>query len=89
MRKLSQADLDLISWTHDAIDSRQAIELRERSRLTQGTIAASLGITASAISHWEARRRRPDAKRALAYGRVLAHLHDRHPIGPGPGAPAA
>lgn len=50
--------------------------IRESARISQAAIAAELGVSPQAISHWEQGRRRPSNEHVVPYVRVLAMLRD-------------
>ena len=50
--------------------------IRERAAVTQQNIAATLGVTAAAISYWESGRRVPRGQLLQNYVHVLRALDD-------------
>ena len=50
--------------------------IRERAGVSQTVVAESIGVTRSAVSAWEAGRRRPMRSVAAAYLRVLEVLRE-------------
>lgn len=54
-----------------ATRSGKARQLRERARITQGEVAAALGVTRACVSHWEAGVRKPSGAAAQRYAQLL------------------
>lgn len=48
--------------------------IREQAHLSQGDIAAALGVTWSAVSRWEAGLREPTGPNLIAYADLLDRL---------------
>lgn len=74
---MNRADLALISATRTALRDGSAKIARERAGVTQAEMADVLGVSRPAISMWEAGKRQPGTRLALAYGRALAALGQR------------
>lgn len=68
------ADLTLIAQTRADLRSGRARDARTAAAVRQSEVAEALGVTRTAVSHWEAGRSTPDAAHALAYGRLLRDL---------------
>ena len=64
----------LVTRIRADLKSGRAREDREATRAAQREIALALGVTRTAVSHWEAGRSVPSAEHALAYGRLLDRL---------------
>lgn len=68
------ADVAAISRTRADLASGAARQAREAAKVTQAEMASALGVSRSALGHWETGRSVPSAEHALAYGRLLARL---------------
>lgn len=68
------SDLALIAQTRADLRSGCAREARAAAGVRQSEVAETLGVTRTAVSHWEAGRSTPDSAHALAYGRLLRDL---------------
>jgi DNA-binding transcriptional regulator YiaG len=66
--------LTLLSEVRSAVQSGEAVKLREAAMLTQGELARAIGVSAAAVCRWESGRRRPSGDAALRYGRMLRVL---------------
>ena len=93
MSVLTETDLLRMSELRQALASGRAAELRQRFGLSQGEVAAAIGVTASCVSHWEAGRRVPGTNSARRYARLLGALEtadeDRQSRGDGQAAIAS
>jgi DNA-binding transcriptional regulator YiaG len=74
MDRMRAAELVLISQTRADLASGAARQAREAVRISQREAAEALGVTQSAVSHWETGRSVPSGDLALAYGRLLRQL---------------
>jgi transcriptional regulator with XRE-family HTH domain len=70
----SRTELDLLVEARHAVRSGRAARVRRAAALSQGELAAAVGVTASAISRWETGSRLPQAEPAVAYARTLRRL---------------
>lgn len=61
------------------LEPRVAREIRERAGLTQGRIAAELGVWAETVQRWEAGTSRPRGGMRFRYARLLADLTELNP----------
>jgi len=59
------------------MESGRALELRERSGLSQREVAQACDVTQVAVLRWEQNERRPRTKHAVAYHRLLSRLAAR------------
>jgi transcriptional regulator with XRE-family HTH domain len=66
--------MELIVEARQTVKSGRATELRRTAGLSQGELAALVGVAPSAISRWESGSRVPRPDEAVAYGRVLRKL---------------
>jgi DNA-binding transcriptional regulator YiaG len=57
-----------------ALESGEAVRLRQRLGLSQALIAQAIGCEPPTVSRWESRNRRPHGQLAIRYGRLLADL---------------
>jgi DNA-binding XRE family transcriptional regulator len=71
------ADVAIIMQTRAELASGDARQARATARITQGEMASALGVSRSALGHWETGRSVPSAEHALAYGRLLRQLAKR------------
>ena len=67
-------DLALLIHSKDAALNGWGKRLREVSGLSQGDLAAVVGVTPGCISRWEAGRRRPHGQPAKEYAKALRTL---------------
>jgi len=70
-------ELLLITQAREAARSGAAAELRRACQLSQAEIARSVGVTPSAVAHWEAGIRLPRGAAAVRYGQLLEMLEAR------------
>jgi DNA-binding XRE family transcriptional regulator len=68
------ADVATVSRTREALASGAARAERIASGARQSDVAGELGVTRSAVGHWETGKAEPTAEHALAYGRLMARL---------------
>lgn len=68
------ADLATVSRIRDDLASGAARQARIISGARQSDVAGELGVSRSAVGHWETGLAVPSAEHALAYGRLLARL---------------
>jgi DNA-binding XRE family transcriptional regulator len=68
------ADLATVSVIRAALKSGTAKAARIASGARQSDVAGEIGVSRSAVGHWETGRAVPSAEHALAYGRLLARL---------------
>jgi DNA-binding XRE family transcriptional regulator len=68
------ADLAAARSAREALASGTARQARIASGARLSDIAEALGVSRSAVGHWEAGTRKPSAAHALSYGRLLAKL---------------
>jgi transcriptional regulator with XRE-family HTH domain len=71
---------------HDVLDitrgrslaaSGQARSIRKQAKVSQSEVASAIGVTASALSHYEAGRRVPTGKVAIRLCHVLDELREQ------------
>ena len=67
-------DLPLLIEARDATRSGRGERLRVAAGLSQGEMAAAIGVTPACISRWEAGDRRPRGAAAVAYAQLLREL---------------
>lgn len=67
-------DVTQVARGRRAVVEGRLRRVREAAGLTQADIARAVGTTASAVSRWEAGRRRPRADAAERLGRILARI---------------
>lgn len=67
-------DVAVLVWARAALRSGGAANLRVAAGLSQGEVAAAVGVTTSAVSKWEAGQRIPRGEIAMRYARFLAEL---------------
>lgn len=68
------AGLALVIEAREAAGSGRGERIRRAAGVSQGEIAAVVGVTPACISRWEAGDRRPRGPAAIAYARVLREL---------------
>jgi DNA-binding XRE family transcriptional regulator len=68
------ADLATVSRTRESLASGAARARRIAVGARQSDVAEALGVSRSAVGHWETGRAVPSAEHALAYGRLLRQL---------------
>lgn len=71
------ADVAIVNRTREALASGAARAARVASGARQSDVAGEVGVSRSAIGHWETGTAVPSAEHALAYGRLLARLGKR------------
>ena len=54
----------------------EARALRQRAGLSQGEIAATVGVSTPTVQRWELGERSPHGEPGSAYGRLLAQLQE-------------
>jgi DNA-binding transcriptional regulator YiaG len=73
----SIADLGLVMEARETARSGRGERLRLAAGLSQGELAAAIGVTPACISRWEAGDRRPRGAAAVAYAQLLRELAER------------
>jgi transcriptional regulator with XRE-family HTH domain len=68
------ADTVLLSQARRKAQDGRACELRIAAGLSQSEVAATVGVTSAAISHWENGRRVPRGQAARRYAQLLDSL---------------
>lgn len=58
--------------------SGQARSIRQKARLSQGDVAAVVGVSVSTVCKWEHQQRTPRGDAAARYGAFLDRLHLTH-----------
>jgi transcriptional regulator with XRE-family HTH domain len=71
------SELLLVAQAKDWADTGQARQLRVSAGLTQQEVGKHCGVTATAVSHWEAAVRMPRGKPGLRWARLLDELASR------------
>lgn len=59
-----------------ALAAGTARATREAAGLSQGEVAAAVGVSPAAVALWEAGQRRPRGEAGAAYGRLLRELEE-------------
>jgi DNA-binding transcriptional regulator YiaG len=75
--ELTSDDAELLAWTREACVSGEAREIRLDARLSSVEGSRVVGVSHTAILHWEAGTRLPRGERAIRYGRFLRMLQRR------------
>ena len=70
----THTEVALVVEARDAARSGRAARIRLAAGLSQGEVAATLGVTPACVSRWEAGARRPRGAAAVEYGRLLREL---------------
>ena len=70
-------DLALVMEAREAARSGRGERLRTAAGISQGELAAAIGVTPACISRWEAGDRRPRGVAAMAYAQLLRSLAQR------------
>jgi DNA-binding transcriptional regulator YiaG len=70
-------ELGLLAQVYTDTHSGRAQELRVRFLLSRAVIAKNVGVSVSALGHWETGKRRPTGEAALRYARILQRLERR------------
>lgn len=73
----SMIDLGLVMEAREAARSGRGERLRIAAGISQGELAAAIGVTPAAVSRWEAGERRPRGDAAVAYAQLLRSLAER------------
>lgn len=68
------ADVAIVSRTRDALAAGTAKAARIAAGARQSDVAGEIGVSRSAVGHWETGKAVPSAEHALAYGKLLARL---------------
>jgi DNA-binding XRE family transcriptional regulator len=68
------ADVVLVARIRADLRSGRARDARRATHAGQREFAMALGVSRTAISHWEGGRSVPSPEHALAYGRLLDRL---------------
>lgn len=71
---MERTQAEEIAWVRDAIRSGLARKIRQDAEVPQLWVAADLGLTHTAVSHWECGRRIPHGAVAIRYARLLRRL---------------
>jgi DNA-binding transcriptional regulator YiaG len=71
------SDLALLIEARDAVRSGRGARLRLAAGISQGELAAAIGVSAPTLSRWEAGDRRPRGDAAVAYARELRKLAEQ------------
>ena len=66
-----QSDVVLLMEARAAAASGAARWLRQAAGLSQRDLAADIGVTPGAVSHWEHGQRKPGGPAAVRYARLL------------------
>jgi DNA-binding transcriptional regulator YiaG len=71
---MDSANLSLLIEARDAAKSGRGERLRRAAGLSQGEVAAAIGVSYAAVSRWEQGSRRPRGAPAIAWARLLREL---------------
>jgi DNA-binding transcriptional regulator YiaG len=70
-------DLAMLLEAREAASSGRGMRVRIAAGISQGELAAAVGVTAACISRWEAGDRRPRGEAAARYAQTLRELAER------------
>lgn len=71
---MESSDVVLLIEAREAVRTGRAARVRHAAGLSQGEVAAAIGVSAPCVSRWEAGDRRPHGVAAVAYGALLRQL---------------
>lgn len=70
-------NLAMLLEAREAASSGRGVRVRIAAGVSQGEVAAAVGVTPACISRWEAGERRPRGEPAARYAQVLRDLAER------------
>jgi transcriptional regulator with XRE-family HTH domain len=73
---MANDELSLLIEGRTAANSGRSERLREAAGLTQADLARLVGVTAAAVSRWEAGLRTPRGTSAIAYAKALRRVEE-------------
>jgi len=70
----TELNLAVVAEARDLARSGRGERVRRAAGISQGELAAAVGVTPACVSRWEAGIRRPRGASAIRYAEVLARL---------------